>query len=182
MPTRFVAPPSPPKILFLDIDGVLNSADWYAGQRNGLGDLAHFDPTLVRRVDEIAGRTGAAVVVSSAWRLSHPLDELRALLRRAGLVSAPIIGETPEIEGGILDGLVRAVEILHWLEDHPEEARAQGGATVRRFAILDDLADFGPLAPWHVRTSLDVGVTRADVERTVALLRNGAPAALGQGS
>lgn len=182
MPTRFVAAPSPPKILFLDIDGVLNSADWYARQRKGLGDLAHFDPTLVRRVDEIAGRTGAAVVISSAWRLSHPLDELRTLLRRAGLVRAPIIGETPEIEGGILDGLVRAVEIVHWLEDHPVEARPQGGATVRSFAILDDLKDFGPLAPWHVRTSLDVGVTRADVERTVALLTNGAPATLGQGS
>jgi hypothetical protein len=179
MPTRFVAARSPPKILFLDIDGVLNSADWYARQRNGLGDLAHFDPTLVRRVDEIARRTGAAVVISSAWRLSHPLDELRALLRRAGLVRAPIIGETPEIEGGILDGLVRAVEILHWLEDHPVEARAQGGATVRSFAILDDLGDFGPLAPWHVRTSFDVGVTRADVEHTVALLTNGAPGTLG---
>ena len=113
MPTRFVAAPSPPKILFLDIDGVLNSAKWYARQRNGLDDLAHFDPTLVRRVDEIAGRTGAAVVISSAWRLSHPLDELRTLLRRAGLVRAPMIGETPEIEGGILDGLVRAVEIVH---------------------------------------------------------------------
>ena len=62
------------------------------------------------------------------------------------------------------------------------EARPQGGATVRSFAILDDLGDFGPLAPWHVRTSLDVGVTRADVERTVALLTNGAPATLGQGS
>ncbi len=124
MLTRFVAARSPPKLLFLDIDGVLNSADWYARQRNGFGDLAHFDPTLVRRVDEVAGRTGAAVVISSAWRLSHPFDELRTLLRRAGLVRAPIIGETPEIEGGILDGLVRAVEILHWRGPSRRSSRA----------------------------------------------------------
>ncbi len=171
---------SHPKVLFLDIDGVLNSSEWYAQPRDGLGDLAHFDPALVQRVDEIARRTGAAVVISSAWRLSHPLDELRPLLRSAGLLSAPIIGETPELEGGVLDGLVRAAEILRWLEEHPVEGHAQGGALVRSFAILDDLEDFGQLGPWHVRTSFDVGVTLGDVERTVALLANGAAAALGR--
>jgi hypothetical protein len=165
------------KILFLDIDGVLNSAAWYARPRTGQGDLAHLDPVLVQRADEIARRTGAAIVISSAWRIHHPLEELAPLLRTAGL-GATIIGKTPVIDDGPPEGLVRAAEILRWLEGHTLRAHGLGAAPVRRFAILDDLDDFGPLAPWHVCTSFEEGLTTADVERAVALLAPVPPAAL----
>jgi hypothetical protein len=157
------------KVLFLDIDPVLNSDAWYARAGRPAGELGHFDPELVRNVDELAARTGAAVVISSAWRVHFGLEELRSILLRAGL-AAPVIDVTPIVEDGALDGLVRSAEIMRWLAEHTLRSCAGAVPTVRRFAILDDLRDFGPLAPWHVRTSEEHGVMHEDVERAAALL------------
>jgi hypothetical protein len=68
------------KIIFLDIDGVLNSNDWYvrrefefpdeAGKTNPFydswGDM--FDPIAVENLRKLIERTGAKIVVSSCWR------------------------------------------------------------------------------------------------------------------
>ncbi|HTP25013.1 MAG TPA: HAD domain-containing protein [Anaeromyxobacteraceae bacterium] len=159
------------KVLFLDIDGVLNSHDWYSRDDRPDGKLGHFDPSLVCRVQEIADRAGAAVVISSAWRQFHPLKVLEQVLCSTGL-RAPIVGQTPIIEGGEFDGLVRANEIARWLELNRTEARLHGAKPVQRFVILDDLDDFGALAPWHVCTSFEDGLTSECVERAVALLES----------
>ncbi len=157
------------KILFLDIDGVLNSDEWYARRRQKLGDLSHLDPALVARAGEVASRSGASVVISSAWRMHRDLEELRAVLGAAGL-RAPILGETPVLSDGEPDGLNRAAEILRWLERHTHEAFTGRTEPVRAFAILDDLPDFGPLAPWHVATDPAVGLQPADAAHAMELL------------
>jgi hypothetical protein len=158
------------KVLFLDIDGVLNCDSWYLRPERPSGDLGHLDPVLVQRVDEIAARSGAAIVISSAWRMFRSLDDLRCLLRDTGLC-APILDTTPVIEDGPAEGLARAAEILRWLTDHSMRAYAGSSQSIRQFAILDDLEDFGPLAHSHVHTETHVGIAHAHVEQAVALLR-----------
>jgi hypothetical protein len=51
------------KILFLDMDGVLNAHEWLG--EAGSCDVRH---DCVLRLNRILHETGAAIVLSSAWR------------------------------------------------------------------------------------------------------------------
>lgn len=55
------------KIIFLDIDGVLNSADHldHTKHCNGYSDIS---PKKVKLLKKIVDRTGAEIVLSSTWR------------------------------------------------------------------------------------------------------------------
>lgn len=59
------------KILFLDIDGVLNTKYWYSQMdRNAPKDQYGygFDPTSVANLAQIIEKTGAEIVISSSWK------------------------------------------------------------------------------------------------------------------
>ena len=51
------------KILFLDIDGVVNSDDWYNKTRGRSGD---FDPEAIALLNQLKD-IGVEVVISSSW-------------------------------------------------------------------------------------------------------------------
>ncbi len=71
------------KVIFLDFDGVLDSAAFLAAGPHQLGDL---DPAAVACLNRVVARSGARVVVSSAWRLQCSPDELQARLAARGFV------------------------------------------------------------------------------------------------
>lgn len=77
-------------VLFLDIDGVLNSARWFSvraggDNRDGLTrEEYQIDPDAVAILNRILGATGAHVVVSSTWRLLHTPTAIHRILRRRG--------------------------------------------------------------------------------------------------
>jgi hypothetical protein len=140
-------------IIFLDFDGVLNSNFWiwtHADSEFG----SHIDPGLVGRVNVIIARTGAKVVVSSAWRKLYTDDELRAGLASCGF-AGEILGSTDHL------GPFRGDEIQRWLSSNLHEGP---------FVILDDSADMAHLLPSLVRTDPAYGLSFADVERAVAML------------
>ncbi len=58
------------KVIFLDVDGVLNSTP----------SGPDFEPGLVVWLNRLVDLSGAGVVVSSSWRLEYPLDRLVGLL------------------------------------------------------------------------------------------------------
>ena len=61
------------KVIFLDIDGVLNYTKWYTDERNPgnlHGQEGDLDPLCVDRIIRICEETGAKVVISSDWRIS----------------------------------------------------------------------------------------------------------------
>lgn len=61
------------KVIFLDIDGVLNYTKWYTNERNPgnlHGQEGDLDPLCVDRIIRICEETGAKVVISSDWRIS----------------------------------------------------------------------------------------------------------------
>ena len=85
-----------PPTLFLDIDGVLNSADWYDRQgEEYIGqvrpdwmrptDWWALDPKAIERLNTVMRRTDCLVVVSSTWRLLHEWSELIAMLKARGI-------------------------------------------------------------------------------------------------
>jgi hypothetical protein len=150
------------KIVFLDFDGVLNHRAWLRehwlrecpGEVIVSGKLA-LDPAAIQRVNRILRKTGARVVVSSAWRLLHSLDELRELLALRGF-HGQVIDATPYI-----DEEPRGLEIRAWLDAHPE---------VTAFVALDDATDMDPVRERWVQTTFEHGLQDEHVERAVALL------------
>lgn len=125
------------RVLFLDVDGVLNRAGFQPAESVGL--RSWIEPELARRLDQLVRATRADLVMSSDWRIDRGLDELRAELAATG-IEAPLIGATPE-----LAGQPRWREIEAWMVEH----RVAREAVV----IVDDLHDMGKLAARFVRTS-----------------------------
>jgi hypothetical protein len=102
------------KVVFLDIDGVLNS-DATPNPRK----LPYVvDRKLLRRFKTLLKRTGAKVVLSSTWRYD-PAGLFSA--RHWGIPFIDCIPDKPKRP--------RRDEILLWLKAHPR---------VKRFAVLDD--------------------------------------------
>ena len=69
------------KIVFLDIDGVLNTGWWYTQMdRNTPKDKYGyaFDPKSVANLKRILDETGAEIVISSSWK-SLGLSELEEM-------------------------------------------------------------------------------------------------------
>ena len=67
-------------IIFLDIDGVLNSQLWYKKTRELGGKFkegyefethqhSHFDTEAIRLINELCEETNSKVVLSSSWRV-----------------------------------------------------------------------------------------------------------------
>ena len=128
------------RVLFLDVDGVLNRVGFKPEEPDGLASW--IEPELAARLTALVRETGAVVVMSSSWREDEALEDLRAELARAG-VDVPLVDSTP-----VLFGLPRWAEIEAWCDaNHPA-----------RFVIVDDLHDMGPLAAYHVRTSVLTGL------------------------
>lgn len=159
--------PNDYRVIFLDIDGVLNSREWFAKRGSFDGrELDQIDPDAVARVQRIVDATDARIVVSSTWRLLHSLVDLRGWLQIKGL-RGRIIGKTPE---GSKHGYERGYEIHEWLTRAGLYPRKPSG-----IVILDDDSDMVHLAPWHVETSFTTGITDADVERAIATLQMPTP-------
>jgi hypothetical protein len=146
------------RVLVLDIDGVLNSATWFAKMRaDALSrrPISHMiDPECVARLNMLLDASGAEVVISSSWRIIHILGEINAALKAKGF-TGKIIGKTPTNGGS------RGAEIQQWLTTHEQ--------TADHVVILDDDSDMGHLAPRRVCTSWGVGLTDADVGRALML-------------
>lgn len=141
------------KILFLDIDGVLNSvrtAVAFGGYPMELHHLAAFDAAAIRLIQRLCDSAGVQVVLSSAWRKSHTAAEVGKAL---GL---PIIDSTPCHTDGRRGGEIKA-----WLDAHPE---------VKAYAIIDDDSDMlGEQLPFFVHTNGEEGMTWADFRKLCSL-------------
>lgn len=145
------------RVVFLDIDGVLNSLDWYQRRVGRAGPDDEIDPAAVARVQRLCEETSARIVVSSTWRLLHKLPKLRNILAQHGLL-APIIGVTPCLPGS----RIRGDEIQLWLDRYIDSGPLSRGP-IDGMVILDDDSDMGHLAPWLVRTPFETGFVDAHI-------------------
>lgn len=147
------------KVVFLDLDGVLNSEDYYwrggcrvHEQEEGmLCEYPPIDPSAVVHLNEILKRSGAFVCLSSTWRKIRTLEQMQGYLSKAGLFMLPRWA-TPDFfkeRPNYLDRSVtmrpveRGDEIAAWLKEMPE---------VTHFVVLDDDSDMTAVADHHVQT------------------------------
>src|SRR5258706_13213658 len=100
------------KTLFLDIDGVLNSAD-YMLHRKHLPRPTRYniDTLTVPRLNEITSRTGARLVISSTWRLGKSVQWLADTLGIHGVTGGGIDKTPPGFVLDKRDRAARGVEI-----------------------------------------------------------------------
>lgn len=157
------------KILFLDLDGVVNTAiDFSSKNRDSEHtdkwghDLSLIRSELVALVDEVCRRTGAKIVFSTSWRYGNTPAYLHRLLVEKGFTGEHA-GETPHPETLEQAYQGRGDEVHAYLNQHPE---------VETFAIVDDMGEdaFPLLVHRFVQTSLATGITREHVERLVEVL------------
>lgn len=154
------------RVVFLDIDGVLNSMRFLSAfdALATYNEWKHpwIDITAVGHLNLILKATGACVVISSAWRRLCDLDALTTHLKNHNL-EGQVIGATPDLTH--LDRgdrpLWRGDEIEHWVRTSPRKVD---------FVILDDGRDMGHLAHRLVQTDSAVGLTYDDALRAIALL------------
>lgn len=72
------------KYLFLDVDGVLNSDEWYHEEWNKdhVYPQGDFDPKCIDIINDIVSKTDCKVIVSSSWRTD---SNLQSVFDKAGL-------------------------------------------------------------------------------------------------
>ena len=117
------------KILFLDIDGVLNLIPQGFDEFGGI-----FHPHFVENLRELIDKTGAKIVITSTWRFSG-LKTMQEMWKKRNL-PGEVIDITPDEQDLVklklfkyYDEVCRGHEIQYWLDKHPE---------VTNYCILDD--------------------------------------------
>ena len=168
------------KVIFLDIDGVLNSS------RTLYEDIS-LEDDLILNLKELVDKTGAKIILSSSWRLST--EAVATLMDKLDKFGLAISGMT--CDGVDLDWLEkyefdvtkkyldtkfdydenrqikithdRGAEIFKWLHDHDDCA----------YVILDDeIEDIKPYFSESVivKTSYKTGLTKEDVKKAIQIL------------
>lgn len=125
------------KVLFLDIDGVVNKRENFnPAIKNNLYPLDAYCAFLVGRIQL---QTDCEVVLSSSWR--HHQESVQNVSERV----VKLLDVTPNSDK------YRGDEIQMWLDKHPE---------VEKYAILDDDMDFYVYqAPNYFKTRFEDGLT-----------------------
>lgn len=109
------------KAIFLDVDGVLNSDEYFDSVSDSDDDSIEneIDMDKIKLLKEAVDLTDAQVVLSSSWRYTRKAQSLRELLIENGIVT----DVTPFLQNK------RGLEIKSWLKNNPD---------VDDFVILDD--------------------------------------------
>ena len=148
------------KVLFLDYDGVICLSNNWGGHAkkwakyrsenpNSSNDkkdapvdvrFDDFDEKAIKVLNSILEETGAEIVVSSDWRFHANLEELGDYYESQGIIKRPIAitSRTEDVNPELWKvlrfradlELERSIEILDWLEKHPE---------VTNWVAVDDL-------------------------------------------
>lgn len=145
------------RVVFLDIDGVLNCADEAATARG----LVRPRPDLIALLDDLIDRTGARIVLASTWRCDPKAVEVA---RRTGLKFIDTLDDHGRGERGAF--------IRKWLAKHPE---------VESYVVVDDHASEHAGLPLF-KCKTDVGLTPELVADIVDYFESRAPRKSGSGN
>lgn len=166
------------KIIFLDIDGVLNSSETckHFNEKygsNGYGGFFKPDDactdenvkwgqSLVDNLKSIVEATGASIVISSTWRKHYTVDKFKEMFAVYGWDNAPVIDKTVRLAThSVFDTYCRGDEIAQWVKENNPES----------FVIIDDDNDMLPGQPF-VQTDFERGLQVWDAKRSIELLNH----------
>ena len=150
------------KVIFLDIDGVVNCM--YTKQR--LRGIIFVDPRKIQLVKGIVDATGALIVLTSTWRSgwydidnhvnSQNATDFISLRDEFNKVGLDFFDKTERSNDGY-----RGKEISMWLENHPE---------VTNYVIIDDDTDIKPHGLKFIQTSWQKGICQKHVIKAIKIL------------
>lgn len=171
------------KVIFLDIDGVLNNEvfvnsfwaicrqvdlkrdDAKALRKIVMADKygTHFCPTACNMLEYLIKETNAKIVISSSWR-SSGLQYMQDMWRERCL-AGEVIDITPDAarfnENGLWTTKERGYEIQEWLDKNP----------VEQYVIIDDDKDMLPHQMQNfIQTDYVYGLSLDNVERAIKIL------------
>lgn len=155
------------KVIFLDVDGVLNSMEFYENNNVIQNPL---DRRCIYCLKEIVERTDAKIVLSSSWRGGWNIDP-----KKCGYQGIILNSELKYVELEIFDctksltyndGMSRSREIKKWLLECPYD--------IENYLILDD-NDFGwekmgLSNQWVQPNFLEKGLEEKHIELCVKIL------------
>jgi len=119
------------RIIFLDIDGVLNCQVFYDRVDKGSQErVRNICNERVSWLNDLCEKIEADVVVSSTWRLGKTVEYLQKLLNDAG-ATFKVIDKTPDLRG---EGCLRGNEIYLWLKKNRDYE-------FKNYVIIDDDSD-----------------------------------------
>ena len=162
------------KVIFLDIDGVLNSEktckEWHdkTGKGGYGGWLDEEDVCtdenikwgidLFSNLKKIVDETGAVIVISSTWRRHFSIKKFKEMFSVYGWDNAPIIEKTCYVVHGN-----RGSEVQSWMQ----------GKDITSYVILDDSTDFlEEQFDYFVNTDFMVGLSEKDADLAINILNN----------
>ena len=137
------------RILFLDIDGVLNHEQFYVRVRNDKKEykkrsnkeewlLNQLDPNSIKVLNDFIDESGCKLVLSSSWRrtsffrsddVENTIKDVNTFFKKAGVVGE-FIGVTRLYR---FEGSFRGNEIYSWINDNKK--------TISNYVIFDDDSD-----------------------------------------
>ena len=181
------------KVIFLDIDGVMNCQEEMLAllEKNpkNRSDVTLPSPTKCKLLKQLVEATEAKIVLSSSWRLNlihiqNIIDTFRPYglrldgftqdgVSQSGFVDTKYENIKPKYTRSCFDSKApnyegiciedRGAEIAYWLIKHPE---------VTNYVILDD--ESSDIIDWHpnslVKTSLYSGLTEEDILKCIKIL------------
>ncbi len=161
------------KVIFLDIDGVLNSNFWNDSHQTEISDGTLIDKEKIKLLAGLVNETDSEIILHSGWRFWFDADlkplcvEANRLVELLEKVNLYISGITPdltteEIRKTKKFSLVKADEILLWLNLHN---------SVTEWVVLDDLDLHNDLIrKHHVKTDQTIGLTKENIKQAVKIL------------
>ncbi len=154
------------KVIFLDIDGVLNSAKYakheFEAKGNKFVGLLGIDPKAVQILEDLVEQSGANIVISSSWRIGRTLEDLQKIFNEFNTKLADkIIGmTTTEREFGT-NSCQRGWQIKKYLLEHPK---------IESFVVLDDDNDMDDVRDHFVKTTWALGIEQHHVDECLKCL------------
>lgn len=162
------------RYLFLDIDGVLNSAQsaiMYAREWNNKGrpqgrsllskNNWEFCPIAVSNLQFIFEKIpDLKVVISSTWRYGETLQYFKDMFKTLNLPEDSVISMTPR-----LNGPPRGLEIQQWLDENEFQYSLMDPEY--EFVIVDDDSDMEHLKTNLVQTNYRTGLTLVEANEII---------------
>ena len=149
------------KIIFLDVDGVLNHKECWKHRPALSHPSIVFGKECVEQLNRIIKETNAKLVISSTWRLYK--DHYDALVNEEiSGIKGEFIGETPDLLPDITRETSRGLEIKEWLKEFGEPCK---------FIILDDDSDMDDLIDHLLQTDfMGKGLTKEIADFAISIL------------
>lgn len=163
-------------LLFLDVDGVLNSAKYFTSDKfkSLKGNLSEEEIMLTRHdllldeapislLNSLVEQSQAKVVLSSTWRNKFSLDEMNKLLSDKG-ATFNLCGKTPRL-------LPKKFSMRVYRHDEIQDYLNNLNEIPESFVILDDEGPMSYLDKFFVKTNYEFGLQEHHITKALKILR-----------